>query len=324
MALCGVALQIKYSAVFEGIFFGIVFVGLAWRATRDTASVAAMAGLWIAIALVPTALAFGYYVWLGEAQPFLYANFLSIGARSSASTGELLHRLWRSWRALQVPILVVILSIALKPWRHLPGGTRSFSFILAWLGAALAGYLVFGSYFDHYVLPLLVPIAVAGAPLFSYRPYRLGPIAACLMLLAGCVAYYVTAHGNVRHHGGRQGMEQLVAAVRPRMRGCLFVYDGDSMLYYLTRSCIPTRYAFPQHLTLLREAGAIGVDPIAELRRILAGRPHLIVDTRDSHETEENPAANALVRTELRRDYRPVASVPHRGGATIVYERIHP
>ncbi len=64
-------------------------------------------------------------------------------------------------------------------------------FALAWLAAAILGYLAFGTYFDHYALPLFAPMAVACAPLFIHRPYRLGLIAATLMLLAGVVANVV-------------------------------------------------------------------------------------------------------------------------------------
>ena len=58
---------------------------------------------------------------------------------------------------------------------------------------------------------------------------------------------------------------------------CLFVFDGEPILYHLTGSCLPTRFAFPTHLNDQRETGAIGVDQVAELRRVLATRPAYIV-----------------------------------------------
>jgi hypothetical protein len=74
-------------------------------------------------------------------------------------------------------------------------------------------------------------------------------------------------------------------------------------------------------LNLLREHGAIGVDQAQEVRRILAGKPSVIVD--------ESPVPNdfnfevvAIVRSELARNYRPVAVVPTLKSKTIVYARL--
>lgn len=324
MALCGIAMQIKYTALFEGVFFGLVFMRLCWRSTGDPVELAKNALLWVVVAVAPTAAAFGYYAWLGHADAFVYANFRSIGARSSAPAAELLKRLAHSWNALCLPMVCVLLAVILKPWQRMAGGPRAFGFIMAWLGAALLGYLLFGTYFDHYALPLMAPIAAAAAPLFSYRPRRIGLIAACFMLLSGSIAYAAIVHANKKKRGGEAGAAAMVAAIQPRLKGCLFVYDGDPILYYLTHSCIATRYAFPTHLNMEREAGAIGIDPLAELQRILATRPRVIVDTLDDDESEENPAANAIVRAELQRDYRMVTHVPHLHGDTRIYERVNP
>lgn len=322
MTLVGIAMQIKYSAVFEGVFFGVVLLHRSWRRGPTWRAIVADAALWIGLALLPTLAALGYYAWRGETAAFVYANFLSIGARTVEPSGELLYRLGGTGKLLALPAACVLLSIALQPWRRFEHGPAVFRFVLAWLGVALFGYFLFGTYFNHYALPLMVPIAVACAPLFSHRPRHIGTVAACTMLLAGSIGYASAVYRNQRNRGGEAGMAAMVAAIRPRLTNCLYVYDGDPLLYYLVPSRIPTRFAFPSHLNLTREAGAIGIDPLAEIRRIFAGRPSVVVDTAGSDSEDQSPAANALARSFLRRDYRAVAFVPHGNGTTIIYQRL--
>lgn len=323
MALVGIALQIKYTAVFEGVFFGLTLAWISWRVSRRPARVAGDILLWVGLALGPTVLALTYYAWRGQAEAFIYANFLSIGARSTADAGELLHRLGKAWRVLQLPALAVALSILLQPWRAFPRGRATFRFVLAWLAAAVAGYLLFGTYFDHYALPLFAPLAAAGAPLFSYRERRLGLVAASLMLATGAVAYGAVVHKMKLKRGGQREMAATVEAIRPRLTNCLYVWNGDSILYHMTGSCIPTRYPFAGHLNLQRENGAIGVDQTTEVRRILAGHPNVVVD-RTPIAKDFNPRVVALVHAELRRAYHPVAVIPFKGSQTIIYERNPP
>ena len=321
MALMGVAMQVKYTALFEGVFFGIVLLWHSWKAAPRPGHLAADALLWLGLALAPTLAALGYYAWQHQAAIFIYSNFLSIGSRSGLSSAELFINLGQTWIALHLAVFCVILSVLLEPWRRFARGPATFRFVLAWLAAAVFGYLIFGTYFDHYAEPLLVPITAAAAPLFCYRRYRAGLLAAAAMLIVGTAAYAAQVRKINARHGGAAELAQMVAAIKPRLTNCLFVFNGDPILYYSTGSCIPTRYAFPTHLNLRREADGIGVDPIAELRRILAGKPSVIVDSIEEDNNDIAPEAQALVRAELRRDYHPVLSVPARYKRTVIYER---
>jgi 4-amino-4-deoxy-L-arabinose transferase-like glycosyltransferase len=321
MGLVGLAMQVKYTAVFEGVFMGLALMWASWRVSAKPGRLAIDAALWIAVALAPTLVAFYWYAWIGHADAFVYANFLSIGDRSGAPPDELARRLAKAWKLLHLPVFAVVLATLLQPWRLFPGGPATMKFALAWLAAAGLGYLAFGTYFDHYALPLFAPLALACAPLFTYRPYRIGLVTAALMLLSGAVANGVVIHKMHLKRGGQAEMTALVDAIRPRLKGCLYVWNGDPLLYHLTGSCLPTRYPFAGHLNLLRENGAIGIDQATEVRRILAGRPSVIVD-HEPAARDFNFEVVAIVREELRRAYRPVKVVLLRRARLIVYERI--
>jgi hypothetical protein len=323
MALVGVAMQLKYTALFEGVFLGAMLLLASWKTSRRIDGLVVDGALWVAAALTPTLAALAYYAWIGQAQAFVYANFLSIGARSNAPPGELLHRLAKAGIALGLPILAIVLVMILKPWRDLPRGKATFCFVMAWLSAAFAGYLLFGTYFTHYALPLTAPIAAACAPLFRYRRGRhsLGLIAAAVMLVAGASAYAAVIHKAHLRRGTQTEMAAVVAAIKPRLTNCLYVWNGESLLYHLTGSCLPTRHPFPGHLNLLREHGAIGVDQEEEVRRILAAKPSVVVDTSPAPK-DFNFKVVAIVQAELARNYRPVAVVPTLKSKTIVYARL--
>jgi hypothetical protein len=323
MLLIGLALQIKYSVVFEGVFLGLALMWASWRTSRRPVSLALDVLLWVELALLPTLLALAWYAVHHQAAAFVYANFLSIGARSNASGAELVHRLSKTLAPLAAPLAATGLAMALKPWRAFPRGEARFRFVLAWLGSALAGYLLFGTYFNHYALPLCLPLACAAAPLFAYRRRHLGLVAAAILLVAGGVAYAAVVHKMQLKRGGRAEMDEVVAAIQPRLdhgQG-LYVWNGDSILYHLTGAALPGRWPFAGHLNLLRENGAIGVDQAAEVRRIFAARPRVVVD-HEPVAKDFNFQVVAIARAELARDYRPVKVVAFKRNRTVVYERI--
>jgi hypothetical protein len=256
----------------------------------------------------------------GHADAFIYANFLSIGYRDSAPAVVLLGRIGRTCLTIGPPMIAVVAGRLVGPWRERPGGPVASMFVLAWLGAAVAGYLLFGTYANHYAIPLFVPIATAAAPFFSWRRHHIGAIAATLLLTVGAISAWTVIRHTHEKRGDRAVADAVTAAIRPRLTNCLYVWNGDPIYYHLTGSCLPGRYPFPSHLNMVLESQALGIDPISELRRILANRPSVILD-QQPRENDFSPTAVAIVDAELRQSYRPVAIVPLRERSIIVYER---
>jgi hypothetical protein len=321
MLLLGIGLQIKYTVVFEGIFFGLVLLHRSWVQSQSVGRMVADSGLWLAIVLAPTVVAFAAYAAQGEAAPFIFANFLSIGNRSSAAAGVLIGRLGRTCISIALPMLAVLLGRAIGPWRMMAGGRTASTFVLSWIGAAVAGYLLFGTYANHYALPLFVPISAACAPLFAYRRHHLGAGAAALMLILAGFSDWSVIHHLWQKRGDRAFADAVTATIRPRLTNCLYVWNGDPIYYYLTQSCLPGPYPFPSHLNNLIESRALGMDPIVELRRILANRPSVILDSQP-RDDDINPAAARIVDAELRRSYRQVAAFGLQSTSVIVYQRV--
>lgn len=308
MFLCGLAIQIKYTVVFEGCFLGLL---LAWRSWRSFGPAVAFrtATLFAACGLGPTAVAIAYYAAIGELQAFWFANFVSIGLRVSVSSKELALRLARISFTL-VPLMLcaaAALTLRLRADSGAPHMAR-LRFVVGWLAAAFAGFALFGTYYWHYALPLLVPLAVAIAPLFDRRPVGLAAAASLVAwngLVVGAAAQSPSA--------SKQQIAALTTAVTDNLNGgCLFMYDGPPAVDYLSGACHLTPFVFPYHLSLAVEETGLGVDPLAELRRILVARPSVIVSSSAPF-MEPNRRTLRTLQAVLERDYRLIGSYPAKG-----------
>jgi len=328
MLLIGLSLQIKYSSVFEGALFGAVLLlgALAngWRRAR----IGAAAILWAGISALPTVAAWAFYAAIGHNAEFVQANFLSILARGSDGTAAAAWRLVRMTLGLLPLLAASWMALSVRREAETGAARRVRSFVLVWAACAIAGVLLFGAYFDHYALPLLVPLSLCAAPLFGdpnagialvggKRTWR---ISAGLLVMIIATAISVPAiNKNRRDRGWGPQVERLADFIRPRLEGCLFVFHGEPALYQMTNSCLPTRWVFPNHLNLRREAGALGVDAVAETSRIMATRPKLVV-TSTLPERDVNPATWAVVQNALAHDYELVFAEPVGGRLRLVYQ----
>jgi len=301
MALVGITLQIKYSAVFEGMFFGLWLLLREWRARTALPVLAGYAVLLVALALLPTLIAYAAYLDRGQADAFVYANFGSIAHRNANPLPEMLGN---------IGVLVLLLSplVAMvfgARGRVSQGDASARAFLFAWFVAALLGVAVFGTWFDHYGLPVLVPGAACAAGFFgrSDMRRRVTPAILLLVALVGQIVVVVNIHNR-----GTAGQFARMADAVGRGPGCLYVYSGSTMLYPATERCRLSRYVVPAHLNRARENGATGVDQATEVRRILAARPAVVVMRPPFR--GERPEIRAIVVAAMARDYRLFAVTP--------------
>ncbi|MEH3048297.1 hypothetical protein [Sphingomonas adhaesiva] len=311
MLLCGAALQIKYSVLFEGVFFGLALLWAAWRRGMRPATLAAYAVALAATALVPTLIALAAYARIGALDAFVFANFVSIFGKGGGALADKAMG-WLLALAILSPLWIAAL---LAPRGANADPARRFAW--GWLAAALVGLYPFLNGPNPNALPpILLPLALLAAPGLDRRPGR----TLALLLTIFAVSQLVLLL-TIRVKGTRAQAYAFAAAATPR-HGCLYVYDGYPVLYHLTHSCLPTRYAFPGMLNVRWEdnAEALGVDPAAEVRRILATRPEKIVDVLPAFEGG-NPRTRALVEAALARDYRATFVIRTGDTRRIVYTR---
>lgn len=316
MLAAGVALQIKPTCVVEAAAFGLALLWSAHRAGARPARVAGLALLWIAVGLAPTLLALLAYIALGHADAFVFALFVSplhklADAAQVARTG-----------ALQIAAILALPAIlaGLAPRAATTEQRTNRRFVYLWLAAALAGLAAWGVFTSpQYAMGVLLPLSIAAGYGFEARRARgCGPALA----LIGVTASEILVFELRQMRGGPLQATALARAAQPTT-GCLFVYDGPPALYRLTRSCLLSPYVFPGHLDMANEASpkSLGVDPIAEIERIMRLRPETVVDTHPSYALG-NRATHAILARYLARDYRLVLALELRPGSTKLVYRL--
>lgn len=307
--LAGLAIQTKYTPVVEGAFFGLVHLWYLWRAGARAPTIVAAGAAWAVLGILPTAVIVADYWRRGPAvfDAFWFSNFASVALRKGYPAAKIAGRLAGTTAQLLPFIVAVVLTARRRP----ASSERRIAY--GWLAAALVAFAMIGAFFDHYALPLLVPLAVIAAPALGRS--RWAPVAMLgygLLLFVARVALPPTDAASAR------AVARVMAA---NDRGqCPYVFAGDSILYHLAGACIPTRYAFPSTLAYEPEQGAAGVDEVAELTRILAGRPPVIV-TMDEPMAPWNVATQAIMTRTLAQHYRRVLVVPREDAHLIVYLR---
>ena len=315
MISAGLALQVKYVAVVEGVFLGL---WLLWTARGRFPGLTAILarGTWFACAaLLPTLAAAVWFAAVGAFQPFLQANFVSIFQREAAPVGFERDALMHSFRLLAFPFACTLAALMVS-WAR--GIDRDRTFLLLWLVSAIGGFLAIGNYFDHYALPLLLPMSVILARLFAVR--LAGPLIFALLFsqatVFGVLRYSPTSKGRAITAAMTADIESATAAGE-----CLFVADTPMVLYLTSQGCAPWQYSFPFHLTDGTEAGAGGRNQPHAMRAILDARPGAIV-TGAPHFTPTIQQYNmTLLKQRLDSDYFVVGRYPDRGRVYSVWIR---
>ena len=319
MLLVGIALQIKYTVVVEGGFFGLAMLWAGHRDRWPLGRLTAAAALWAGCALLPTLAALGYYSADGHVGEFMFANFESIFGRLPDPVSSQLRGLGLT-SGILLPLGMLAFAGRPAASHRQAGNARAVrQFVLLWLLAAAGGLLLLGNYLNPQSgAPLVAPLAIAGAAWFVQpgRSRRVAPIVIAVMLILSQIVVAIAIHEK----GSRGDALILARAAQPRPGKCIYIYDGQPALYLLTHSCLPTRWPFPGHLDTQDEASvrAIGVDPVAEVKRILAARPDAIIDNAPAYDLG-NRATHALVQRAVAAQYHLVLKLPAGHNFRLVY-----
>ncbi len=201
---------------------------------------------------------------------------------------------------------------------------------LAWLCAASLAVALPGMYFPHYFLLLLAPVSLLAA-LGARRLARLARPGLMLAGFAGLLAvttlqaWSMVLLPRLEHGIGlkvQDPPQRVAAALNAGLRPgeTIFVVNWQPLLYFLTNTVAPTRYVLPTQLTG-HFARVTGIDPEAELARILATRPRFLV-LDSGRWGQVAPAAQAMVTQVLEQDYEQYAQLPGEDGSTVELWRL--
>ena len=318
MLLIGIALQIKYSVLFEGIGLGLWLLVEEWRRQRRPLVVIGLGAALCLVALAPTALAMAIFAALGHLSEFVFANFVSILHRGKdAAALQIINA--KDAAAILSPLLFAVADARRSDAEGEQQHTRLL--LRLWLLVAVLAFIGFGGWYNHYTLPVMLPGAVCAAAVFGRGagPGRWAWLWVALPLSLLFLAGQKVLLSERARRGTAAQFATLVDAVGHGPGG-LFVYSGPVLLYPASGRPALTRYIFPSHLEFFREAGSIGVDQRAEIAHIMDQRPAAVVLAPAID--DEEPAIRDLVKRRLwRGGYRVSAQIVLGRDDVLVFRR---
>jgi len=304
MALCGAVLQIKYTVLPQCALLGAWVLWGQLRSGTALPRLARNAAIYAALGVAPTALVGLFYLAVGGWEQFWYANFVSFFLRNPIYESR--------FNASQI-MWAVLLAMPLIGAAYYgsrvaaPRDKARYGFYALWSLSVVATVLLPKTIYMFYLGALAPCIALLATPFFARATIAgSGP---ALLLLMFNIHILNLPERYLTQAAERRDFTLFAAEVTRHVdaRGrCLHVYDGPMALYRLSGGCTMTRVIYPDHLNNALETGAVGVDQVAELQRIIAGRPAIIV-TASRSVTPQNPGSKRLIERTTNRDYRPIA-----------------
>jgi 4-amino-4-deoxy-L-arabinose transferase-like glycosyltransferase len=322
----GAAFMVKYVAVFEAP--AVLFLLAASCPPRGIRRILAAA---LAGAALPLMLAIMVYGMANQLplwwETSIASNFrrLAPPIPAGAIPAALNLQLAR-WGALYSLAALLLASAAVgltrSLWsRQLTRDRLHHFFLAAWLLGGGVGVAVSKSFYDHYFLQLLPVLCVTAGWIIAralhyiknWPRYRLGLILLLLALqpaltagaalrdAAAPVLTFHNGHFAIRPDPSAVISGDINAALAARTADlsgpAIYVFDGQPIIYALTRQAPPTRYVLPSVLSKNFLGHVANVDAAAEVRQILAENPIFIV--RDWHPPRNPKTVNQTVYIEM-------------------------
>ena len=288
MASAGFAITFKQTAICEAAFLGLYVV---WQLLRAKVSPLRLVGTALALmaaGAAPLALFAAFYALAGHFPEFWHAMVTANLAKTYNPAGDMAKRVGTLAALFSPAWIPALLGLLIRS----PSPEAPRMFLAGWLIAGVAGVAVVPNFYEHYLLPLCLPISVAAARALGFR--KIGPFygfaAVLFILLLGPGVDFATRQAS------RTAMAAAAADIRssaahPR----LLVYEGPVDLYREIGSYPPTPLYYPLHLYFPAESNVSHIATAEAMRAIIAWKPTAIVTYHAYPAYEENQDTAPLV-----------------------------
>lgn len=259
----GAGFMIKYVMAPEAFF--ILLLIYHQRGPRAAALAAATATLPLLAAAALYAAAGQLPLW---SECSIISNFRRANAAGhpGALQWAVSTQFWR-WGPLYLTALAMVFTA------HRRGMVSNFP--LLWLLGAFLGAISAKFFYDHYFLQCLPPLCVLAGIAFARVP--LGGVLRDLFLLFLLPLPLYSGGLALRYATGPDVTAQIATNLRADHPQSLYIFDSQPIIYALTGLTPPTRFVLPSELTGQTLPGVAGVEPQAEIARILATNPEYIL-----------------------------------------------
>ena len=292
MAAAGFAITFKQTAICEAAFLGSFAVWQLAKAKVPPLRLAATALLLMVAGAAPMALFAGFYALAGHFPEFWHAMVTANLAKTYNPAGDMWQRIATLAMLLSAAWVPALAGLLIRDTSPPQSHAAPRAFLIGWLIAGLAGVAVVPNFYEHYLLPLCLPLSVAAARALGFR--KIGPIygyAAVLFILLLGPGFDFAKRQASREAMAAAAADIRASAAQPR----LLVYQGPVDLYRRVGRYPPTPLYYPLHLYFPAEHNVSHVGTAEAMRAIIAWRPTAIVTYHANPASEENPATAGLV-----------------------------
>ncbi len=295
--LIGLATFTKLIAVFDGAFVVMLLVSGWMVRPNGKTQFLSVVGLVRRLgelalgAAIPWVVGAGYFLLAGAFDDFVFANFtfnrMNLADRPPFSLLNfwlVMERLVTSengllWISLGVGILVMIFN----PKWLLPRDRRLLAALVLWALIGTAAAISLRRLYLHYYLQPTPALALIGGFFFA-RLWALGKRVPAPVKVAFALALLIPQGLRIMERWRQIGEMVDVPAVvsayvgdRVKPGDSIYVANYQPIIYYLTKTRSPTRWAFPQFLISPVFRHRLGIDLEQELASIFSHEPRFVV-----------------------------------------------
>lgn len=272
MLICGLAITVKQTTLFEAVYFGFVLIAALLQSSAPRRRIVVAFLALAAIGAAPTLAVSAWYWLAGYWSEYWHAMVISNISKPKPNGISVLARSLGLYLRLAPIACAAILGLALR----LPNG-RTFSekrFLVGWLIAAVLGFLSVPNFYMHYALPLLVPLCIAAAAFFARKGLGLAAFA----IAAGFSLHWFYPFAFEYTREARRAFDAMTRSIRAHDAGRdLFLFDGPVLLYASTGKRPPSPLVLPMHFNYGIEKDVSHLRTSEELARVLANAPGAVM-----------------------------------------------
>lgn len=269
MLLCGLAITIKQTTIFEAVYLGLWALTMLRRGGCGWAALARYGLGFAALGALPMLAIAGVYAAIGHWPEFWHAMVISNLSKAPLDPARI--RFHLASIGLRIAPIALVAAIGLRRGDGLAGAR---GFLIGWLIAALIGFVSVPNFYVHYALPLLVPLSVA-AGLFFAAGNR--GVIAFAVVIVWCQVWY-SSTDRAWTLASMRSMQAMATTVEAHDHGKgLLVYDGPPYLYAMTQRPFLSPLVFPHHLNHLIERNVSHLATDKQIDAILAKGPGVVV-----------------------------------------------
>lgn len=272
MSLCGIAITVKQTTLFESVFLGLAAITALYRSPAPRRRIAGVLLGFAVLGAAPTLLVTAWYWLSGHWAEYWHAMVISNLAKLKPDGITILARSLGLYMRLAPLACVALLGLILRYRGKAPFRDRPFVF--GWLAAALVGFLSVPNFYMHYALPLLVPMCIAAAAFFARKD--LGLLA--FLIVAGLSLRWFYPFSFEYTREARIAIEHMAKSIRAHDGGGgLLVFDGPPLLYRMAGKTFPSPLVLPMHLNYSIEKNVSHLNTRDEVARVLEKGPGVVV-----------------------------------------------